>query len=443
MPKGVAQLSTKTENPVASRTAQIRLLAKSDPQQAVLELKRFIDDTFQLEASNVEINYDQYSLNSLNGFFDAGNDSYFFKFHQEDGEEDMQGEYYRADLLAKADLPVDLPVWKSSLPGEQILVYSRREDKRFSDMLRELDVTPDASAISKAGMAERELNDKILSVAKSTLHEVSASQVKKEPFHHLFYERMIDLKTGQSPGGRYQDFYVGKRFDFPGCSLSWEEFSQAALILNGQKMLHTFGEIFSNAVVRLNPQNLTGAGGITAHGDAHNANVWFVDKGRDASLSYFDPAFAGNHIPSLMAEVKATFHNVFAHPFWLYDPEVARSQFDVDVAFSNGELSISSDWHLSDVRRELLEAKMDTFWKPFLSHLSEQDLLPHDWEETIRCAFAMCPTLVMNLRAGAGRHNESSSAIGFLVAGLAGSKPESGENVFTGFFDFIDPAQNR
>jgi hypothetical protein len=196
-------------------------------------------------------------------------------------------------------------------------------------------------------------------------------------------------------------------------------------------------------VVRLNPQNLTGAGGITAHGDAHNANVWFVDKGRDASLSYFDPAFAGNHIPSLMAEVKATFHNVFAHPFWLYDPEVARSQFDVDVTFSNGELSISSDWHLSDVRRELLEAKMDTFWKPFLSHLSEQDLLPHDWEETIRCAFAMCPTLVMNLRAGAGRHNESSSAIGFLVAGLAGSKPESGENVFTGFFDFIDPAQNR
>ncbi len=429
------------ENHPRSRTALIRALAKTDPDAAVRELGGLLGDAFDIDVANLAINYDQYSLNSLNGFFDSGDRSFFFKFHQEEGEEDMKGEYYRADLLSKANLPIDLPVWKSSMPGEQILVYHRRNDRRFSDVLRDLDENPDADAISKVGAAERQLNDRILSVATSTLHEVDAGQVGEEPIHHLFHDRMIDLKTGRSPGGRYANFYVGKPFEFPGCSLTWDQFSAALPVLNGQAMASTFGEIFARALTKLNPKNLASAGGFTAHGDAHNANVWYIEEGEGASLSYFDPAFAGEHIPSLLAEAKATFHNVFAHPFWLYDPGVAHDRYTASAFYDDGELRIDTDWRLSDVRRELLDAKATAFWKPFLAHLAERGMLPADWRQTMRLALAMCPTLVMNLRAGADRHNPTSSAIGFLVAGLVGSEPVSGRNVVTEFFDRIDPAQ--
>lgn len=422
-----------------SRTAMIRSLAKTEPETALQELKGFIEDAMRIDVTNLEINYDQYSLNSLNGFFTSDGEPYFFKFHQEDGEEDMKGEYYRAELLAQADLPVDMPVWKSTMPGEQILVYRRRDDMRFSDLLRDLDQNPDQSKIKIAGLAERSLNAKILKVARATLHHVSPEEVAEEPFHHLFHERLINPKSGESPGGRYADFYVGQQFNFKNFSLSWDEFSTARLVLNGQEMKDTFGDIFSNAVYRLNPQNLCSAGGITAHGDAHNANVWYVEEEDIASLILFDPAFAGRHIPSLMAEVKATFHNVFAHPYWLYDAKLACEQFSADVTYIDGALSIETDWKLSAVREELLSAKIQSFWKPFLLNLKEREMLPMNWRDTIRSSFAMCPTLVMNLRANADRHNETSSAIGFYVAALAGSEPVQGRNIFTDFFDQIDP----
>lgn len=432
-------MSSREQNQASSRTAHIRSLAKSDAEAAIVELGSFLSDTFEISVSDVTINYDQYSLNSLNGFFESDGKPFFFKFHQEEGEEDMKGEYYRADLLAKANLPVDLPVWQSSLPGEQILVYNRRDDRRFSDVLRDLDVSPNAAGITKAASAERTLNGKILDVAVQTLHEVDANQVADEPFHHLFFERMIDLKTGKSPGGRYLNFYVGKDFEFPGSYLAWDQFSTARLSLNGQPMASTIGEIFESALVNLDPKNLTEAGGFTAHGDAHNANVWYIDEGDEAHLSYFDPAFAGLHIPSLVAEVKATFHNVFAHPFWLYDPTDAQARFSAQTDYNNGILSISTDWQLSEARKALLDAKTESFWIPFMANLAERGLLPANWQEIIRSAFAMCPTLVMNLRAGADRHNPTSSAIGFYVAAMAGSQPDTGQNMFTEFFDNIDP----
>ncbi|MFK7880399.1 hypothetical protein [Roseobacter sp.] len=414
-------------------------MAGVDPEAALVELENLLSGVFGILVSHVQISYDQYSLNSLNGFFESDGTDYFFKFHQEEGEEDMKGEYYRAELLVDAELPVDMPVWKSTLPGEQILVYARRKDRRFSDVLRQLDVSPDEIATMKAVTAERDLNSKIVKFALQTLHPVNAAEVTNEPIHHLFHERMIDLKTGKPPGGRYQDFYIDRSFEFPGCELSWEQFAHAKLSLNGQLMKSTIGEIFKSALRDLNPSNLTGAGGITAHGDAHNANVWFVDQGHHAKLSYFDPAFAGLNIPSLIAEVKATFHNVFAHPFWLYDPDVAQERYVVDAEYSGGVLSIQTDWQLNKVRENLLDAKIEAFWKPFLHELANRNMLPPNWRQTIRSAFAMCPTLVMNLRAGAGRHNVISSAIGFYVTGLAGSEPEVGRNLFTDFFDRIDP----
>lgn len=429
---------SKNQNPI-SRTAAIRKLAKTNSEQAAADLTTLLHELFDIKVAKLRINCDQYSLNSLNGFFRSGNGDFFFKFHQEDGEEDMKGEYYRAEIIADAGLPIDMPVMTSTLPGEQILVYKMRNDKRFSDVLLKLDKVPEAQAESQAAKAEEVLNQKILDVALQTLHPVSIKQVRDEPIHHLFFDRMINLKSGEITGGRYKDYYVDKDFQFPGVRLTWQELSTATIVINGQRLCSTFGEIFDTATRNLHPDNLADAGGFTAHGDAHNANVWFETNTPEPTLSYFDPAFAGEHIPSLIAEAKATFHNVFAHPLWLYDSTDAASAFDVSVTHKGGVLSFNTNWTLSSVRERLLDAKITHYWKPFLEQLAARNMLPKTWQGTLRSALAMCPALVMNLRSGEGRHNPTSSAIAFSVIGLCGSEPETGSNFITDFLSKIDP----
>ncbi|PLU62454.1 hypothetical protein BMJ22_30085, partial [Sinorhizobium medicae] len=175
-----------------SRTAEIRKIAKAGDGKAEQLLAELLRDLFRIEASNVAINHDQYSLNSLNGFFETEDGAFFFKFHQEEGEEAMSGEYYRADILARAGLPVDQPLLMSVLPGEQILVYRRRTDPRFSDVLRALDLKDDAAARRRAVEAERRLSEAVLKVYLATLHTVGAREVAAEPIHRLFYERLVD-----------------------------------------------------------------------------------------------------------------------------------------------------------------------------------------------------------------------------------------------------------
>jgi hypothetical protein len=66
-------------------------------------------------------------------------------------------------------------------------------------------------------------------------------------------------------------------------------------------------------------------------------------------------------------------------------------------------------------------------------------MLPCDWRRVVRLGLFLCPTLVMNLRAGATSHNPVSSLIGLSSAVMAGSEPVEGENALTRFFDVIDP----
>lgn len=428
-------------NQTVSRTAEIRAVARHDLDRAEILLKDFLEALFDRSVRSLRINVDKYSLNSLNGFLELDGKPCFFKFHQEEGEEDMRGEYYRADILAKAALPVDQPILSSTIPGEQILIYRRRDDPRFSDVLRELDLSPNPQRIARAAAAEAELNDRLLDVAQATLHAITPEQSAAEPIHRLFHERLIDPVTGSYPSGRLASFYVDKVFDLPGLRTDWATFSRAKLRLNGLAYERTVGELFDAAYTRLAPARLADAGGITAHGDAHNANVWY-ERGAEADhLSLFDPAFAGSDVPSLLAEVKSTFHNIFAHPLWLYDSDEAAGRFQVSAGLSDGVLSIETDWQLGPVRERLLEAKSHHYWKPWLATLRDRNLLPEHWEEVVRLALFLCPTLVMNLRAGpeAGRHNPQSSATGWLIAVMAGSRPSIGEDPFTRFFDQIRP----
>ncbi|QRM57472.1 hypothetical protein [Sinorhizobium sp. BG8] len=422
-----------------SRTAEIRRLAKARNGDAEKLLAELLRDLFKVEPVHLAINHDQYSLNSLNGFFDTADGQFFFKFHQEEGEEAMSGEYYRADILARAGLPVDQPVLMSVLPGEQILVYKRRTDPRFSDVLRALDLAPNPVKASLAASAEAKLSEAVLSVYLETLHPVTVEQVSAEPIHRLFYERLIEPATGSYPGGRLGRFYVGQEFAFPGVTLGWEQFSSARFVVNGVRYEKSVGELFDAAFERLNPFRLADAGGVTAHGDAHNANVWYQEVGQEASLSFFDPAFAGEHIPTLLAEVKTTFHNIFAHPLWLYDPAEAAQLFVASAHYADGTLDITTSWAPSDVRMDLLHVKAEKIWRPLLLKLKQAGLLPADWRNVVRLGLFLCPTLVMNLRAGATTHNPVSSLIGFSMAVMAGSEPVDGEDFVSRFLDAIDP----
>ncbi|MBA8830932.1 MULTISPECIES: hypothetical protein [Rhizobium] len=422
-----------------SRTAAIREKAKWGDGSAEALLADLLRDLFGVDARDLAINHDQYSLNSLNGFFEADGKPYFFKFHQEENEEEMSGEYYRADILAKAGLPVDQPLMMSTLPGEQILVYRRRTDPRFSDALRTLDGLYDEQMARQAVDAERRLNETVLSVYLRTLHPVTPDEVMKEPVHRLFRDRLVTAPKGTYPGGRLESFYVGKTFDFPGVTLSWDSLSKARFVINGIEYRETLGQLFDAAHERLNPVGLADSGGVTAHGDAHNANVWFERREGRASLSFFDPAFAGEHIPTLLAEVKTTFHNILAHPYWLYDPALAEQKFKATANYENGRLFADFDWKLTPVRKALLETKAEAMWKPLLAALKQRDMLPQDWRKVVRLGLFLCPTLVMNLRAGATSHNPTSSLIGLSVAMMVGSEPDEGEDLITRFLAKIDP----
>ena len=71
--------------------------------------------------------------------------------------------------------------------------------------------------------------------------------------------------------------------------------------------------------------------------------------------------------------------------------------------------------------------------------IAERHLLPADWRDVIRLALFLCPTLVMNLRAGAASHTPTSSAIALSVAVMVGSPPVDGDDVMTEFLAAIAP----
>src|SRR5262249_39658164 len=129
-------------NPAGHLTAEARRLARAARwREAEVVVGCLIAETFGLPVAAVEINRDRYSLNSLNGFVTASDGrAPFFQFHQEEGEADTVGDYYRAEVRRDAGSPVDLPLHASGEVGRQILLYRRRGDPRFADLCRALEL---------------------------------------------------------------------------------------------------------------------------------------------------------------------------------------------------------------------------------------------------------------------------------------------------------------
>ncbi|MDQ7246699.1 hypothetical protein [Dongia sedimenti] len=403
-----------------------------------------IAEEFRRPVRSLSINRDAYSLNSLNGFVTTDAGAFFFKFHQEEGEDRMSGEYYRARLLAEAGLPVDLPVETSTKPGRQILLYRLRKDRRLAEVARDLDAERDPAKLAPVIEAQAALDRAVAEVYLRTLHPITAEQSRGEPIHRLFHERLRDFDRPGVIGGRFAAFYRDQDFVLPGVTLNWRALRGLRISFNGVTYRDSLGALFDAAFTGLEPGRFEGLG-VTAHGDAHNANVWYEENEQPPRLSLFDPAFAGTHVPALLAEVKPTFHNIFAHPFWLYEPQVAATRFRANVERRGDVLAIETDWALSPLRTAFLERKAALLWRPLLAAMQARDQLPQDWRRLVKLALFCCPTLVMNLRAngttpGAGAHNPVSSAIGLGIAAMMGSVPlEGAGDVLSAFLDSIEP----
>ena len=436
-----------------------RALAKAGQRDEAAELIReFACQQLGLQFAQLEVHSDQYSLNSLFGLGTLsesfqGESELFFKFHQEEDESKGVGEYYNSRLLEAEGFPVDVPLASCSEVGNQILFYRVRRDPRLADVCRDIESSgnPNEVAPPKKGSTETEAEriirlqcemDQMLGWKYlASLRFESPEEAQEEPIHQLFYHRLVDAPDATEPGGRFQRFYIEGRFEFPGLSveLGWEEIAGLHWEINGRRYAKTLRELFTDATRVLHPSNLPNpCPVIAAHGDAHNANVW-VEAER---LVMFDPAFAGRHIPALLAEVKATFHNILAHPDWLYFPQELSDHYRGSASISGGVLQVQHNWELTALRRAFLESKIEFVWRPLLAEVFCRDpgLRDSNWQEYIRLALFACPTLVMNLCARPGGHTPTSSLLGLSMAVMCGSKLSGGGlDLITRFLQEIEP----
>jgi hypothetical protein len=425
---------------------QIRTLVKEGRRaEATAAAARLLSEETGTPFRDVAINDDRYSLNSVNGTaVDAGGRRLFFKFHTEEGEAETVGEYYKAHVLADAGLPVDLPIAASSTPGRQFLLYAYRDDAKLADVCLKLETGQAAELPAEAIVAaQAALDDATLAAALGSL-AAPTPESASEALHQLFHHRLVtsgEVTPGEPHGGagrlggRYAQFYQGRRVPVGGEDIAWEDFADLRWTVNGIAYRQTLRELFEQSCRLLDPRVLAHQPVLISHGDAHNANVW-ARRGADGRLmlELFDPAFAGRTIPALLGEIKATFHNTFAHPLWLYTPDLAAQAYRVSAERRADRIVVTHDWQLSDLRRQFLKLKLERYWRPLLRRLQELQALPEDWEPMMRSALFCCPTLVMSQLPGPERA-PTVSLLGFSVAVMCGSPPEAGSDAVSGLFD--------
>jgi hypothetical protein len=425
-------------------------------------LRHFLAELFGLAIERVEVRRDTLSLNSVNGFITlkspdpkSGAEKLFFKFHHEENEEGLK-EYYNSRLLEENGFPVEMPVYASHEVGKQVLLYPFKTSERMADICKRLDTAEPANPELKSILeAQGELDALCLKRYLGTLHEAPIAKIHDEPILQLFHHRLTDDREnpGSTPGGRYKQFYAGKVFELPEHNIiRYEDLASLSWRINGTEYKDTLAEAFKRAFLMLAPSAHASAKNtypaVVAHGDAHNGNVWYNPppnlppqaggRRRGAALSLFDPAFAGPHIPALLAEIKPTFHNIFAHPLWLYDAQEADAKLHISFAIEGDHIQVEHDWKLSSLRQGFLELKRDRLWKPLIKALRERNLLPAGWQDYIRSALFCCPTLVMNLRAHAGSasnsHTPKTSLLGLAVSMMVASAPAAGSDTVSDFF---------
>ena len=416
-----------------------------DFASAEADLIVFLSELFSFNIKKVEIRQDNLSLNSVNGIIylakpdkKTGDDTLFFKFHHEEKEDEIK-EYYNGQLLADNDYPIDIPVYASHEVGKQVLIYRVQYARRFFDVCKELDVGFNTAIMPLVIKAQENLDSLCCERYIATLHMAEPRKLLDEPILQLFARRLSDDISTQkdSLGGRYTLFYDNKPCVLPGgITLNFNELGALKWCINGLDYPVSLIGNFQQSLKVLAPDGDYPA--VIAHGDAHNGNVWYHDT-ENPYLSLFDPAFAGRDIPALLAEIKPTFHNIFAHPLWLYDAKEADSELEISCNIKEDTIIVQHNYRLGELRTAFLSSKAKNLWKPLLQALKKRDILPENWQQYMRLALFCCPTLVMNLRANAGTaqnsHTPKTSLLGFAIAIMLAQAPEKGEDMVSAFFN--------
>jgi hypothetical protein len=358
---------------------RVRDLQFKDRSTAEALLLSFLQNELDLAVTTVELTPKPTSLNSFNGFATfADGQRLFFKTHTE--IHTIIQEYYNAQLLADAGYPVVQPVFQSSQPGKQFLMYKVVEDQSVFDIAWEVE-QGQRSDFAFLETAQNQEDDKLLGRYLATLGKISAAENSRAPIHQLFYHRLV--------GGRLANFYHGQ-FNLGRETLTTDHLFGLRWVINGIEYTQSLQEIIAAAISALDPEVATAA--VIGHGDAHNGNVFF--SASTGNLTYFDPAFAGRHHP-LLDLTKPMFHNVFAS--WMYHPLVINDRVNVAYQIRADKIIVDHNYTLHPVRSMFLESKVQRVLTPLLYELNAKNDLIANWQTLLRAALFCCPFLTMNL----------------------------------------------
>lgn len=391
---------------------RIRDLQFTNKEQAESLLLAFFRDVLQLPAQSILLTPHAVSLNSFNGIvtFEDGRRQ-FFKSHTE--ADTIIGEYYRGELLAEAGYPVIQPVFRSTDPGKQLLIYELVEDSSVFDIAWEIE-KGNPSKFDTLQDAQYKADDALFKLYQKTLHWQSAAEAATAPVHQLFYHRLT--------GGRLDRFYSPREQDgrdrhieLPDQKLPLKTILSANWTINSRRFSDSLSDLINRAIELLNPAQAGPA--ITGHGDAHNGNV-FLRSGSPPSVLYFDPAFAGRHHP-LLDLTKPLFHNVFA--MWMYYPQDLQERIDIEWEFKDNEIIITYQEQIPEIRQMFFNSKFERVLIPTLRILKENNWLRADWREYLKAALFCCPLLTMNL-GDAARFPPEISLLGLAMSVEMGAK---------------------
>ena len=402
---------------------QIRDLQFTDKSSAEALLLSFIRENFPLDVISLELTPLAVSLNSFNGFMTlADGNRRFFKTHTE--TDTVIDEYYNAEMLSNLGYPIIQPIFKSTEPGKQLLVYEVIEDESVFDVAWRIE-TEDTSDLENLMLAQNRADDELLTLYRQSLTTQSAEDASKSPVHQLFYHRLT--------GGRLDRFYgEGTSIQLPNGNVTMKAVREVKWTINGQEYQETLNHIIERAVSLLNPKQADVA--VIGHGDAHNGNVFFQKEANPPSLLYFDPAFAGIHHP-LLDLTKPLFHNVFA--MWMYFSDEKTTSTSISLTENDNEWHVEYDYHLPQVRHMFLESKVEHTLIPILQELRRKNQLRIDWRQYLKASLFCCPLLTMNL-TDSTKFSPAISLLGLAMSVEMGSESQEKRSLIDSILDQVE-----
>lgn len=415
---------------------QVQVLQFTDRQQAEELLLVFIRETTPYDAVAVELRPLAVSLNSFNGYLTLANGSkLFFKSHTE--SDTVIDEYYHSATLANAGYPVIQPIYSSTEPGKQILIYDLIESPSVFDVAWSIETGQGDSevALEELATAQHTADDDLFHLYQQTMTTQTADKANEAAIHQLFYHRLV--------GGRLERFYgalpgtsgMDTQIQLPEKLYNMHEVRNVQWDINGQEYRESIDDIIQRAIHILNPQQAGPC--VVGHGDAHNGNVFLVNtESQSRSMLYFDPAFAGRHHP-LLDVTKPLFHNAFA--MWMYFPHEKRRKLAISLQIDGDVWHVTHSYALHPVRWMFLRSKIQRVLVPTLRLLQEKQMLRTDWREYLKAALFCCPFLTLNL-ADSARFPPEISLLGLCMAVSMGSESYGKRSVIDRLLDLVEKA---